>query len=623
MSLPCQVRRMRGMPFLRRLVGTALLISLAFCSGCRHCAKRAEWRNNGECKYAKVIHAAEGVAACTPVSASFPLDSGESGADLALQASMLEEAHDPACVDLYFAAACQAWQHVAALGELPARSDLLCESKPYHACLAKLLMTAQRFHRLDPTSGLQVFYQNQSLTIPVELHGFAWKAEDFNELELVGDYKLGNGARSVRTDGIGVPLVVLRHRCEHEQFYRKIQPFAATAVLRTRCAVETVGHVAGPVQLANQELVLEFYNPASCTHLVGADRRWTLAGDISAPLALTISLSPNSPVRAFVRPDSANARAQLVMVEPYQPGKIPVVFVHGLLSDPTTWITLGNGLRREPWFRERYQIWAFRYPSGMPFLVSAATMRRELNAAVAMSPGAAEDPAVQQMVIVGHSMGGLVAKLQVTESGADLWNLVANRPLDAIQAEVADRERLREVFFFAPLPFVKKVIFIGTPHRGSTLASRGVGRFGSLLVKSSADTDARHRRVVAQNPGVFAPWIKHRIPTSVDMLEPDNPLLTTMETFSFGPCVQLHSIIGVARNKHCTGPGDGIVSLTSATHPGVVSERLVDATHEELHDAATTLNEIQCILEQQLRDYDRQLESWSSEAPIQYSASRR
>ena len=95
-----------------------------------------------------------------------------------------------------------------------------------------------------------------------------------------------------------------------------------------------------------------------------------------------------------------------------------------------------------------------------------------------------------------------MAKLQITESGTDLWNLVADLPLDQIQASPEDRERLREVFFFAPLPFVRKVIFIGTPHRGSTLARRGIGRIASCVARSPADTDERHRRVVAENPGV-------------------------------------------------------------------------------------------------------------------------
>ena len=240
-------------------------------------------------------------------------------------------------------------------------------------------------------------------------------------------------------------------------------------------------------------------------------------------------MSPNSPIEAFLRPDSADAKAQLVMLEPYQRGKIPVVFVHGIASDPTTWLTMFNTLRSQEWFRERYQAWAFRYPSGIPFLATAATLRRELDAAVALSPGAADDPAAQQMVLIGHSMGGLVSKLQVTESGTELWDLVADRPLDAINADEADRERLREVFFFAPLPFVREVIFIGTPFNGSSMASRGVGRLSSWAVVTSTDADERHRRIVRDNPGVFDPWLARKVPTSVDLLRPDHPLLEAMK----------------------------------------------------------------------------------------------
>jgi hypothetical protein len=112
--------------------------------------------------------------------------------------------------------------------------------------------------------------------------------------------------------------------------------------------------------------------------------------------------------------------------------------------------------------------------------------------------------------------------------------------------------------------------------------------------------------VVDCNPGVFAPWISRRIPTSVDMLEPDNPLLNAMERLPIAPCVQLHSIIGVAKNGCISGPGDGVVTLTSATHPGACSEKMINAKHEELHEAATTLIEIERILQEQLCHFDQQ-----------------
>jgi pimeloyl-ACP methyl ester carboxylesterase len=305
------------------------------------------------------------------------------------------------------------------------------------------------------------------------------------------------------------------------------------------------------------------------------------------------------------------------MLTPYQCGKIPVVFVHGLLSDPATWMPMRNQLDGKSWFRERYQVWFFRYPTGIPFLVSAAALRRELNTAVACCPGAAEDPAAQQMVLISHSMGGLISKLQVSESGNEIWNLAANRPLDEIRAAPADRERLREVFYFEPLPFVRRLIMIGTPHRGSTLARRGIGRIGSCLARPTTEADERQRRVVRENPGVFEPWISRRVPNSVDLLEPDSPLLAAMLKLPICPDVRMHSIIGVSRTKSCQGPGDGAVSLTSAGLSCVDSEKLVSATHEELHDAAASVIEVERILQQHLCDFDRlqygsdQLTRWS------------
>lgn len=586
-------------PWLQLLVGILMPAGFAFCSGCTLCEKRAVW-NSGECRYAERLQAAN-VAPCIRTAARRSVETGSTAAELTSTAAVLEAARDPACVDLYFAATCRQWRHLESLGEYPTHDDLLYESRTYQACLAKLLVTAQRYGRFDPM-GLQVVVRDKPVVVPVSLHGFAWTAEDFNALELVGENRLSKHAQAVRTEGVGVPLVVLRERPEEEEFYRHIQPFAATAVLRTRRCAEAPIIAAAGVETVDEELVLEFYNPAHCTHLAGMNRRWALAGDLTAPFAWAVSTTKNDPVTEFLRPDGEEARAQLVMLEPYQPGKIPVVFVHGLLSDPTTWVTLGNALSAQPWFRERYQVWAFRYPSGVPFLVSAAALRRELNAAIALSPGAADDPAAQQMVLIGHSMGGLVSKLQVTESGTELWDLVANRPLDEIQADSADREQLREVFFFKPLPFVRKIIFIGTPHRGSSLASRGIGRVSSWAAKSTTAADERHHRVVAANPGVFAPWIARKVPTSVDLLEPGHPLLVAMEGMSLAPCVQLHSIIGVNDVKACSGPGDRVVTLKSASLPRVASEKLVSETHEGLHEAATTQMEIERILERQLRD---------------------
>lgn len=598
------------MPLLRKDAGRriartfrvavfACLASLAFCSGCACFNSRAKWES-GTKQYETELRSAA-TPSCLPHSARRPSFDAV-GADQLLQAARrLEVKGDPACVDLYFAATCRQWLHVSSLGEQPTRDDLVYESRAYNAALAKLLVTARRFRRLDPVSGLHVVQDDRPLTIPVELHGFAWSAEDFNELELVGDYRLNGYTKPVRSEGVGVPLLVLRCRAEDERFFRRVQPFSATAVLRMRAVEFATTDAAEIASEPDAEMVLEFYNPANCRHLAGADRRWETAGDLTAPFAWVAYVEPNSPVKAFLRPDSLDAKAQLVMIEPYQCGKIPVVFVHGLASDPTTWLTQIHALRAQPWFRRHYQAWTFRYPTGVPFLGGAAMLRSELQAAVALTPGAAEDPAAQQMVLVGHSMGGLVSKLQVAESGTALWDAAASCPLDAIRADAADRERLRELFFFAPLPFVRKVVFIGTPHRGSSIASQAVGRVSSWSAHISSQADARHRRLVADNPGVFAPWIARKVPTSVDLLEPDHPLLCAVERLPMSPSVEVHSIIGVADVQGADAPGDGVVSLASARYCGAVSEKRVSETHRGLHEAATTTMELERILERHLQ----------------------
>ncbi|MBA4020370.1 MAG: hypothetical protein C0483_24680 [Pirellula sp.] len=578
-----------------------LLASFAFCSGCACCNARAKWES-GASQNATTLRTAS-APSCLAHSArrpSFDVSGPCDTDELLATAGRLEAAGNSACVDRYFEVVCRQWLHVASLGDQPTHDDLVCESKAYNAALAKLLVTAQRFHRLDPVTGLHVVQHERPLTIPVELHGFAWSAEDMNDFELVGEYRLNGYTKPVRSDGVGVPLLVRRCRAEDERFFRRVQPFSATAVLRTRPVEFAISEVAELASAPEEEMVLEFYNPGNCRHLAGADRRWETAGDLTAPFAWVAYIEPNRPVEAFLRPDSLEAKAQLVMIEPYQCGKIPIVFVHGLASDPTAWLTQIHALRAQPWFRRHYQAWTFRYPTGMPFLGGAAMLRSELQAAVALTPGAAEDPAAQQMVLVGHSMGGLVSKLQAAESGTALWDAAANCPLDAIRADAADRERLRELFFFAPLPFVRKVVFIGTPHRGSSIATQAVGRVSSWSAHISSQADARHRRLVADNPGVFAPWIARKVPTSVDLLEPDHPLLRAVEGLPISPRVAVHSIIGVADTHGADAPGDGVVSLASARYCGALSEKRVSETHAGLHEAATTTLELERILERHL-----------------------
>jgi hypothetical protein len=200
------------------------------------------------------------------------------------------------------------------------------------------------------------------------------------------------------------------------------------------------------------------------------------------------------------------------------------------------------------------------------------------------------------MVLVGHSMGGLIAKLQVTYSDELIWNRVANRPLDQIITTESTRSLLAETCYFDPLPCVSRVIFIASPHGGSLRSSGLIGRGAALLVEPAPEQASFHQQLLRDNPQTFNPLLQRRFPTSIDMLTPGSPLLDAMRQMRLRPGVQLHSIIGVSHPVSLDGPSDGVVSVHSASHPGCQSVQTINAPHAKVHRAAEASAEIVRIL---------------------------
>jgi pimeloyl-ACP methyl ester carboxylesterase len=272
------------------------------------------------------------------------------------------------------------------------------------------------------------------------------------------------------------------------------------------------------------------------------------------------------------------------------------VFVHGLLSDPMAWAEIINELRADPALDRRYQIWAFRYPTGDAVAASAARLREQLIfARDSIDPGC-EDAAFDQMIVVGHSMGGLLAKMQITESYDLLWQRFATRPIDSVRATPEMRERLERTFFFSPSRSITRVVFIGTPHRGSAWSGRAIGRVSSQLVRLDEGRNQMFATFVAENEGVVRPEFRDGLPTSLDLLEPDSPFLDALLEMPISRRVWMHSIIGDACGGVVHEPSDGVVPVSSARLEGVESELYVDATHMRLHRDPATVEELKRIL---------------------------
>jgi len=358
---------------------------------------------------------------------------------------------------------------------------------------------------------------------------------------------------------------------------------------------------AGPAGRDHSPAVLDLANPIEIAAVNINGVKPHLAADLTAPLLDAIEGTPRANLMGFLQPFASGAtRPHLEMLEPHQPGRIPVVFVHGLASDEGTWFDMINELRAWPEFHRRFEPWVFHYPTGTAFLQSSAILRSQLRAAVRQCDPEGRDPALRQIVLVGHSLGGLHAKLQVVASGGRIWNAVATVPLDQMRMPSQVREWVRPAYFFEPLPFVTRVVCIATPHRGSLIASLGVGRLAALSVRAPPEMQRIHDQVVRANPGGFRPDFERRVPTTIDMLEPDSAVLSAIGSLR-PPCwVSVHSVVGVGHASLTGGRDDCVVSAESAHTIGAISEIDVPAKHTKVHHHPMTIAEVRRILTQHL-----------------------
>lgn len=327
--------------------------------------------------------------------------------------------------------------------------------------------------------------------------------------------------------------------------------------------------------------VLVFRNAMKADHARLGGRTRELATDFSAPIALLLSKGRNRSidVGALLRTKARMDDAMLVQLQPYDPDKIPVVFVHGLLSRPEAWARAANELLADPVIRERYQFWFFSYPTGLPVWASTAVLRRELDRFQEELGGVKNNPNLNDMVLVGHSMGGLISSLMVREGGKRLWQQFSDVPPERVRLSPEAREHIKELIFFRANRDVDRVIFVATPHRGSQLALRPIAGFFAKLIQlpftlnSSDWTELRQAMRDDARSLFVAPA------NSIRFLKAESPLLLSILRLPASPRVKFHSIIGDRGRGNTPDSSDGVVPYWSSHLDGVVSEKIVPSGH--------------------------------------------
>jgi len=286
----------------------------------------------------------------------------------------------------------------------------------------------------------------------------------------------------------------------------------------------------------------------------------------------------------------------LGMRRPYERGKVPVVLIHGLWGFPHLWDRMVAELEADPALRKRYQFWTFSYASGDPIPFSAHLLRQSLRRARRRFDPGGTDAAFDRMVLVGHSLGGILAKMMAQDSRSRIWQTISSRPVDRIVGPPEECQLIRQVFCYEPVPEVRRLIFIGTPHRGSPIVCGLVRTLGTRICdRENRFREAREALLAQNEPDFFVAGFRGEYPTAVDELASGHPLLTALCDLGIDRSVRSHSIIADLHDPPGPGASDGLVPYSSSHLESADSEVLFHGHHICLASPAV-IREVRRIL---------------------------
>ncbi len=423
--------------------------------------------------------------------------------------------------------------------------------------------------------------------------GFPWNLDLIKEFYSADEFVVRGLSTRNRESGLGAPLIAVTKKVGR---YQEQLRAPATVFLR----------VSGDVRdWSDGKLTatLELYAAFDATQVEVNGKRVPLQTDTTAPIAQGLN---NSAVWKLGLAQFFSADLQektgIRRMEPYTPGQIPVVFVHGTASSPVWWAEMWNTLNADPVLRKRYQFWMFNYASGNPITYTAGILRQDLTNEINTLDPEGKDAALRHMVIIGHSQGGLLAKLTATDTGDKLWRLVSQTNIDDLKMDEKTRELLRENFFFKPLPCVSRVIFIATPHRGSYRNSEFVQRFLNRFIELPNDVvDASASLMKLKDQINLPPAVRKGVPSSLNGMATDNPFMLTLADIPVAPGIKCNSIIAIKGNDQPPNGADGVVKYTSAHVDYAESEFIVRSGHS-CQGNPQTIEEVRRILLKNLDD---------------------
>lgn len=370
-------------------------------------------------------------------------------------------------------------------------------------------------------------------------------------------------------EGIGAPVVAVGR--EERKDFRK--DFTSRRLY---------GNATAVIRFTGRRAEIDFVLPFMTERVSLGGHEYPLAADFSAPGA--VGLSREHPEKLglarMVHPEKYADTARLIRLQVYDPNRIPVIFVHGLQDTPVSWMPMINALYEDPDIRRRYQFWVFSYPSGYPYPYSAVLFRKELDSVAKAFPDH------KKIVLIGHSMGGLISRLMITDAGEILWRAYFDERPEQTKISGSARELLEKSLIFNHRSDVSRVVFICAPHRGAPMGENFIGRIGTKLVRMPFLVASFPVRAIqaAAVPDPSSAQL-NRIPTSIDTLSPRNRFVKEINKLPTTPGIPFHTIEGDRGRGDAPNSSDGVVPYWSSHMNGAISELIVPSNHSAPRNA--------------------------------------
>ncbi len=425
---------------------------------------------------------------------------------------------------------------------------------------------------------------------PGKKHDALWDPAYFSSFKPAWKVSTRTFRQTFRQEGVGGSLVGVRERTS---FDRKKEPFVLRAGVSAPVTALLEFSPARTSQ-AERPVLLSLHDPArpAAPAKKKASSERQLAADFTAPFAYYPRRSEFwTGLFSMLQVEKYISNTGLYMLQPYDPERLPVIFIHGLASTPMMWNNVINEIEGDPELRGRCQYWVLSYPSGIPVSYSALELREDLATI------RARYPMPHGMVLVGHSMGGLVSRMQTANTKRALWDHNFRDRAESLYEKVPNDNLLKRALIFEANPDVRRLVFICVPHRGSELATGRLGQLATRLITLPLTLV----NTIQSSVGDSLQWLvgnrKDHWPTSIESLSPKNPSLIALNQLPIE--APYHSVIGDRGRGDTPNSSDGVVPYWSSHLEGAESELIVPGPHGS-YQLPETVTEVRRILKFQL-----------------------